>query len=200
MNLTITSFPTTSAVGSLELARLKTFLRIENDEEDLDLKDYYLAAASMFESITGRGVFTTSRRLALECLPETAGLDGFLVALPYPKLLTVASVKYYDDDDTEQTLNSQYYVTQTAGEIGRVTLLPDGITAMGDLSIHVAYPISINYTSGYGADTTYLPLGVKNWLRECTKWIYNVKGRESAEGIPAYLRHLAGLWKLGEMW
>lgn len=195
MDIKVTAYPTTSVVTSNELARLKTYLRVENDDEDDDLKEMYVQAATMFEKLTGRACFTTSRRFAIPCLDSTG-----VIELPYPALIAVQSVKYYDEDEVEQTLNASYYTVVSSGDVGRVTVHEEGFDVLINLTDILPNPISVNYTSGYGADASYAPLGVRGWLRECVKWMYNVKGRESQDGIPPHLRHMASLWKLGKIY
>lgn len=208
MDIRTVTYPTVAAILPVELNRIKTFLRIEQADEDLDLQEYYITAAAIFEKMTGRGVFTTSRRMAF---PRWVGIlkssdmftmqfTGQLLELPYPLLIAVQSVQYYDSTETLQTLDPSYYTVATLGDIGRVILLPNGLDVMSSLSLVTPNPIVINYTSGFGADTSTVPLGIKQWLRECTKWLYSVKGRDSFDGVPDYLQHMAGMWHLGKVW
>lgn len=201
MDIKVTTWPTTDAVAANELARLKTYVRVEDDGEDDDLKELYLAASQTFTQLTGRSVFTTARRYAVPYEIRDLCVDGMLIELPYPSLLAVQSVKYFDEDHVEQTLTvNTHYITQTVNQIGRVTILPEGLDAMGSLSLSIVNPISVNYTGGYGVDTSFVPLGVKNWIKECVKWMYGVKGVESRDGIPKHLVAMSQLWQLGKVW
>lgn len=198
MDISVSSRPTTSAILSAELLRLKTFLRIETDDEDTDLQQMHVAAADIFEKLTGRAVFTTGRVLRLPpCLEDR------VIELPYPNLIAVQSVKYYDSDDVEQTVSSGEYIVETGPIPGRVTFTDTGIeTLTGDLSEILRHPISINFTTGFGADTDSVPLGIRNVMREITKWLYAVKNNAnlSRNGIPEYISHLAGVWRVGRIW
>lgn len=203
MDHRIVTHPTVAAILPAELVRLKTFLRIENDEEDYDLAEYHLAAAQMFEKLTGRSVFTTARRYAVPYgVTDNKCVEGIHLELPYPNLIAVSAVKWFDEDEVEQTLDAQYYVTQIVGDIGRVTVYDEGMTSITSISTAIANQVVIYYTSGYGDDTDDVPIGVRQWLREYTKWSYGVKNNAtlSRMGIPDYLINLAAPWQLGKVW
>lgn len=193
MDIRIVTYPGVAAVLPAEMVRLKTFLRIETADEDMDIAEMYVAATQTFSKLTGRDVTTTARRYAVPML-----CDSPVIELPYPELLAVSAVKWFDSDDTETTLNSTLYIVETVGNIGRVVLKPEGVNAISDISTLVAHPVVIYYTSGYGADTSSVPLGIRMWCRECVKWMYSVKDRMAIDGIPDYLLNLAAHWKLGK--
>lgn len=203
MDVRTVTHPTVAAILPAELTRLKTFLRIETDDEDTDLKEYYLAASQMFEKLSGRSVFTTARRYAVPYgVTDSKCVEGIHLELPYPNLLAVSAVKWFDEDDVEQTLDPDYYVVQTVGDIGRVTVYDEGMTQITSISSAIANQVVIYYTSGYGDDTDDVPIGVRQWLREFTKWSYGVKNNAtlSRSGVPDYLVNLAAPWYLGKVW
>lgn len=77
-------------------------------------------------------------------------LDGWshcrdYIRLPYPPLLEVVSVKYFDAEDTEQTLVDTSYVKTSLGIWFKPPFTQPGLSAMPD-------PVTITYEAGYEPD------------------------------------------------
>jgi uncharacterized phiE125 gp8 family phage protein len=92
----------------VSLADMKAHLRVEiDDTDDDDLIEAMTAAATAH--IEG-GDGKLGRALVAQTLELR--INGFAcseIELPLPPLLSVESVKYYDDDNALQTLATSYY-------------------------------------------------------------------------------------------
>lgn len=139
--------PASLAVGVPE-AKLR--LRIDHDDEDPDVEALVKAAIDQFEADTN---------LALINRTVTMGFDAWPAAgepielLPAP-LSSVASVKYYDESETLQTLATSNYVVDTASNRGLIWLAKDKTwPTLGQ----TPRPIQIAFTAGYGATQKYVP-------------------------------------------
>jgi uncharacterized phiE125 gp8 family phage protein len=79
---------------------------------------FIAAATEEAEQYMGRGLLTQSYTLVLDWFANEVELP---MAAP---LQSVTSVKYYDDDGTQQTLATTYYDTDTVSRPGKVVLKP----------------------------------------------------------------------------
>ena len=92
--------------------------------------------------------------------------------LPRPPLSSVTSVKYYDTNQTQQTLASTYYLVRTpwrqAGTIERAAL-----QVYPAVAPDYKYPITIRFVAGYGDGlTTFPPVEVQQAILIATGWLY----------------------------
>jgi len=122
-------------------ADVKLHLRVDHTDDDDLIEQIMLAATEWAENYQRRTYITRSRTYYLDEFPE-------VFRPPFSPLVTITSIKYYDTDGVQQTLDSAQYRVDTATEPGRVTEAyncnwPD-IRSMTNA-------IEVIYTSGYGA-------------------------------------------------
>lgn len=130
----------------LALGDLKAYLNYEDDDQDSLITSLGQAARSYGEQATRRAFITQTWQGHFKDAPADS-----TIWLPRPKIASVVSVKYYDDANTEQTLDPSNYHVIT-GENGRI-LVTEWPT------VHATRPdrYQVNWTSGYGAAGTDLP-------------------------------------------
>lgn len=134
MKYAVTTAPTTEPVT---LADAKIHVRTvtgDTSEDSAVLTPLLTAAREFCENITGRALAPQT----IKAYPESWGLWR----LPRPPLVTVTSVKYYDGDDTEYTLDSADYQIDTVD--GQILILEEPSVTLRDLN-----PIIVEYTAGY---------------------------------------------------
>jgi uncharacterized phiE125 gp8 family phage protein len=110
---------TAPALSAVTVEEAKGHLRITDTMGDGVVAQMVAAATEEAEQYMGRGLLTQSWTLVL---------DWFANEIPLPMaapLQSVTSVKYYDDDGTQQTLATTYYGIDTVSRPGRVVLKPD---------------------------------------------------------------------------
>ena len=153
-----------SDVLPVTVAQVKQHTNIDIDADDSLLELYIKAAANLGQNLTGR-MFVSG---TLE-LDDVAFPTGKLSL--YPNLQSVTSVKYTDENDVQQTLDSSEYTVKTTGLIGYIEPVeswPSG-----------AVGILVEFVAGYvpvdGVSTT--PEDLQLWLMVKVAGYY--KQRES---------------------
>lgn len=143
------------------LAEVKQACRIASDDytETALLTSLALSARLQAEFLTGRAMVTTIYDLYLPEFPS----DDSPIELPFPPLQSVASIKYYDESNVQQTLSSSIYAVDIVSDIGNV--YPNYNQEWPDTyERHDA--VIIRYTCGYpivgSAITT--PEAIRRWI------------------------------------
>lgn len=108
------------AAEPITLAEAKKHLELAEyiEQHDVKIGSLISAARERAEAITGRQLMTATLELRLDRFPS----GNEEIKLPRPPLQSVASVKYQDTTDTQQTLSSANYKVITAREPGEVHL------------------------------------------------------------------------------
>ena len=120
--------------------------------------------------------------------------------LPYPKLQSVESVKYYDTNGSLQTLSeSDFYWVVTNDDPGYIVQKFD--STFPDLQEGRPDAIEISYTSGYG-DAADVPEDIKHALKLLIGNYYENRGDiivgTSAARIPNYISDLVHSYRIYE--
>lgn len=155
--LTVATAP---AAEPVTVAELKDHLHIDGTDEDTKLTALLAAVRSVLEGITGRSFVQTKWTAYFDAWPLVGAYVGACqsreITLPKVPLLAVAavaveSIKYLDENGTEQTLSAASYSVEPGISLnwfGRIRLKPDAsIPALGD------YPgaLRVTFFAGYGA-------------------------------------------------
>lgn len=135
-----TTHPT---VEPITLAQAKSHLRYTGTDaaEEAYISRLVVASRLTIEEQTNRTFHQTARTLTLDRWPRHV-----TVLLPYPPIISVASVKYYDPDGAQQTVSSGNYRVITTAEPGRVE--PISTFAWPTIQTRAA-AIEVAYLSGY---------------------------------------------------
>lgn len=152
---------------ALNLAEVKAHLRVDHNDEDALIELYISAARETAEARTGRAITVNTYRMALDCFPDSA------IELDYPKLISVQSVKYFDEAGVQQTINSADYVLDTVSQPGWVNPAP-GLTWPKTQEDRIN-AVEIEYTAGY----TVVPKPLKVWMLLAITDLYERRGRSS---------------------
>jgi len=147
----------------LVLADVKTRLSIKDTEDDSDITAYIQAAREQAESYMDRSIITQTWELAL---------DGFSNEIELPKgpVQSITSVKYYDTDDVEQTVNSADYVLNDYDELKPVLI--EAKDSDWPATNGFTNNVKVRYVTGWGdaADVpedvkTAMLLAIGHWIR-----------------------------------
>lgn len=142
----------------VELSLAKAHCRITHDKEDILILEYISAARDYFESHTQRTLITTTFTEYLPCFPA----DGSGLQLRFvPVQLPIVSIKYYDDDNAQQTLSSATYRTTTVGNAHTVVYHVDGDWPS---TYERQDSVAIEYAAGYGNDASDVPSKAKHCI------------------------------------
>ncbi len=201
---------TGETVEVVTTAQIKSNLRIASDDTTHDTqigicKDVSIDIAKEFLQ---KSLMNRTLKLSLDnipfsdsILPNTEGITTgpFLeyrqrsVNLPFSPLVSVSSVKTFDDSDNETTMASSRYYVDTSSDYGRV-VLRTGET--WDDMLRVANAIEITYVAGFGSVATSVPAGIRQGIIVLASHFFEnpemtIKG-ENVSTIPSLVN---ALWK-----
>jgi uncharacterized phiE125 gp8 family phage protein len=129
---------TAAASLAVSLTELKAHLKISGTTDDTLLTDLLEAAEAQIEDYTNRKIISQVWYYYLSGFPNE-------IVLPYSPVSSVASIKYYDSSNVQQTLADSLYmldVNMTPCIISTVDTWPE---VYEDRSL----PVTIEYTAGY---------------------------------------------------
>jgi len=139
MNLTVVTPPIQPLIS---LADAKLALRVDHDADDLLIVQLIEAATWEAQTHAARAFVTQTLELPLDAWPA----DG-VVRLWWPPVQSVVSVKYYDADNVEQSVNSADYIAIV--DVQPAIVVPARNKAW-PTSLRDYSPIRIRYIAGYG--------------------------------------------------
>lgn len=118
------------------------------------LLDIYIAAARQWaESVTRRAIITQTWTMTIDKFPAAGDIE-----IPKLELQSVTHVKYFDEDNVEQTWSDSLYQVDTSSNPGRIIPI-DGEVYPSVYSRLNA--VEIEFTAGYGLDGTTIPQNMK---------------------------------------
>jgi len=118
--------------------------------EDPMLSGYLKAARQYVESLCGPLITQTWLQY------EDEWPNGDVLKIGKPRLQSVTSITYLDEDAVSSTLSATYYTVQTASEFAPTVVLKPDQSWPGD-ALYNSNPITITFVCGYGANATYVP-------------------------------------------
>ncbi len=164
-----TTVVTAAAADPVSIAELKEFLRIDDNSEAATLEILLKTAVREAEAWTHRAFITRVLRSWFDFTPP----NDSSFQIPYSPVTAIASLKSYDDDDTETEMDSTTYIADIISEPPRLALRRGSTwpTALRPINA-----IAIQYTAGYGAATA-VPEGLKQAILMICAHYY--EGRDS---------------------
>jgi uncharacterized phiE125 gp8 family phage protein len=133
--------------------RAMEFARIADPADEQTFRGMVAAAVSDFEAITGRALFTQTRKMLYEGWQNALALNAAPVS-------AVTSVSYYDEDDTEQTVATGDYTASLTETNPRVVF--NTTFDRPGLSANQPNPVSVTMTCGYGSEVDDVPEAIIN--------------------------------------
>ena len=143
-----TSIVTKPVLGVVTLTEMKDWLKV-GDSEDAIVWHCIKSATEYIQEVTQRCFVQTTYNLYLENFPSTK------IVLPYPPLVSVSSVKYYDTSEVQQTLSASLYrvdIYDTPGTIEIINSWPSYFSKVNT--------IEVQYVAGY-TNSDNIPSRVK---------------------------------------
>ena len=110
---------------------------------------------------------------------ETRAYSNYIELAASPAI-SVTSINYYNDSDTQSTWATSNYYVDTVTDLGRV-YLRDGGTFPTDL--RAANGLEINYTAGYGASRSDIPDDIRLAMLQYMTFAYEHRGEQEG-GTP----------------
>jgi len=155
--------PTSEPITTSEL---KTHLKIDWADEDTYLDALIQASREMCEAYTNLSFFTQTYTVQLDDFPSDS-----LLLLKGP-IQQISSVKYYDENDNEQTLETAKYYADLNSFPGRIYF-----TETEDVYDDRFNAVTITMVNGYSA-TSDIPEAIKQAIKLQASELY--ENREDA--------------------
>ena len=135
-----TNLPTT-------LAEMKMHLRVTNTLENDYITALIGAARDWAEAFTRRSFVKTTYKMSLDYFPSCP------FYLPRSPLVSIDSIKYLDEDSTEQTVASSVYGSDDADSIPVRVFLKSEQSWPSDV-LNQLSAVSVTFSTGYADDTS----------------------------------------------
>lgn len=149
---------TPPAAEPISLSLAKNHLRVDISDDDTLIGLLISAARQVAEAYTQRAFITQTLKALYPVWPdektygtEDNGRDGLWI--PSPPCTAVSLVKYYDQDGTEQTLDTSLYQVDLYSEPARIQIAPN--QAWPILEAQKINPISVQFVTGYTDATAF---------------------------------------------
>lgn len=151
MPLAVTSAPSDELLSAEEAKR---HLRIFSSDLDDEIQSLIRAARDYCERFTARTLRATVTRTY-----KTDEWWDKELQLPYPPLLGITSITYFDADNASQTLSATSYVVENNTDGGGRIVWKDGVTLPTTYTRSDA--ITVTFTTGYASLDAVPPVAVQ---------------------------------------
>lgn len=142
---------TAPAIEPVTTAEAKLHLRVDHTTDDTLIDRLIETARIQCEDVARRAFITRTFTAYLDHWPNMTRFE-----LPFPPLLTVTSIKYYDDlGSAAATFASSNYQVDAHSEPGRISLKANA--TWPSVTLRDLNGVEIIYTAGYGPAATDVP-------------------------------------------
>lgn len=145
---------TPPASEPLSADEAKKYLRIDGTDDDTIITSLITQAREWCEDYQGKKFITQTLELILDEFPTQDYIE-FKACSP---VQSVATVKYYDTDNTENTFDSSNYFVDTDSFVNRIVL--GYLKTWPTTTLRPANAVAIRFDAGYGGAST-VPESVK---------------------------------------
>lgn len=165
---------TDATVEPVSLLDAKVHLRepLEDADNDAYIAALITTARLDAEHRLQRTLISTVWRLTLDAFPP--GDDAIRLAMG--PVISVQSITYVDEAGTTQTLASDQYRVDLAGDVPRIT---PAYGLSWPIPRQVTAAVQVNYTAGYGATAAAVPAPIKSWIKLAVGDMYERRERSA---------------------
>ncbi len=162
------SVTSAAALEPVDANDVKANSVISIDDDDLWIARRITAARQLCETFIKRCFVDTTFRLTLDRFPT-------VFYVPRPPLISVTSIKYLDNDGTQQTWATNQYTVDTYTEPGRI-----GLAWNVSLPTYrmIQNSIEVIYHAGYGTTAASVPQSVRDAIVLTVSQWYENRGDE----------------------
>jgi uncharacterized phiE125 gp8 family phage protein len=179
------------AVEPVDLAEVKSHLRIESADEDTLLEGLIKAAREYCEGYQNRAYITQTWELLLDGWPDSP------FAVPLPPLQSVTSIKWYDMAETESVFDAADYQVDVDSYRGRISLAYG--KSWPTLSLRPMNGVVVQFKAGYGDSADSVPEQIRLAVKVLIGHLY--ENREATDvkehpEVPFAVHSLLGLKRI----
>lgn len=158
----------------VSIATVKAFLRVDGTTDDALLTSLIKAAAETGEGLARRAFITQTLEMTLDAWPE-----DYVLRLLRPRLQSVTSVKYLDEDGVEATWTD--YTVDAKSEPGVLVFDSLPSVALADSGA-----VTVRFVAGYGTEMD-VPERIKNAILFLVAYWYE---NRNLGAVPASIRSM----------
>tara|TARA_R110001583_G_scaffold41210_2_gene131226 strand:+ start:2027 stop:2605 length:579 start_codon:yes stop_codon:yes gene_type:complete len=168
----------------------KDFLKVDTTADDTLIDSLIKAATQSCQIFTNRYFLTTT------VTQYSDKWDGIYTLYKSP-VIGITHIKYFDSNDTEQTLASSNYILDNVSQPARIGIAVNG--TLPDLADRIN-AVRVEYKVGYGITSNLVPEGIKQAvLITIGNWYENrqtvITGRTATE-LPLSSQYLLEQYKI----
>ena len=168
----------------------KDFLKVDTTADDTLIDSLIKAATQSCQIFTNRYFLTTT------VTQYSDKWDGIYTLYKSP-VFGITHIKYFDSNDTEQTLASSNYILDNVSQPARIGIAVNG--TLPDLADRIN-AVHVEYKVGYGVTSDLVPEGIKQAvLITIGNWYENrqtvITGRTATE-LPLSSQYLLEQYKI----
>ena len=181
---------TAAAAPVYTTAQMKAFLKVDVTDDDTLIDNLIEAATESCQ------IYTNQYFINTVVTQYSDNWKEFYTLYKSP-VVSITHVKYYDSDDTQQTLASSNYILGHYSKPARIGVAVDG--ELPNLSTRIN-AVEVKYTVGYGTHSTDVPEGIRAAIAlTCGNWYENrqsvITGRTATE-LPLSSQYLLNQYKI----
>lgn len=180
------SITTPPAIEPITVDDLKTFARIDGNDEDSLLQSFISTARKMTEDYLGRALIEQIITLKMDEWP------GEVIELPRPPLMSIVAVETLDEEDTATVYDSSNYFTNVTAEPG-LLILKNGVTPPQNTNRYYG-GYQIRYKAGYGATAANVPRPIIDSIKQWATALY--ENRAVGNEPPGEIKSLLNLYRV----
>lgn len=156
-------------VEPMTLAQAKLHLRVDYDDDDELIASLITVARATAEDRLGRSLMNCTWRLTVDKFSPA-------LELPNPPCISVESVKYFDMDGIERTLDPVDYFVDTVTEPAYIVPAAGRAWPCTQDRINT---VVVDYTAGYGTTADKVPTPIVQWMKLAIGDMYDNRNRSS---------------------
>lgn len=138
----------------VSLAEIKTQLRVDHSDEDVDLDAYIKAVRQTLEEQLSTAIMPQTLELVMDAWPH-----GRELWLPRAPLISVESIIYTDEEGNETPLDNDAYLVDAVSKPGRVVLKRD--QSWPAATLQEVNGIVVTFQAGYTTVPEPLVMAIK---------------------------------------
>jgi uncharacterized phiE125 gp8 family phage protein len=172
---------TAAALEPISSTEAKAHLRVTGTDED-DLITMLIQAAREFcESYTNLQLLTATWEMYLDYFSE------YEILIEKNPVLAITHIKYYDENNTEQTLAASVYEVDVVSQPARLVLKTN---QSWPSTYDKKNAVKITFTAGFGATAASVPAQIRQAMLLVIGNMYENRGDEGHRTIPSTVYNL----------
>lgn len=183
-------FQRTSSPGlePVTVDELKTFARIDGDDEDSLLESFIQSVRIAIEEYIWQALIEQSWSVSFDWWP------GEVVELPRSPLLSVDSIVAVGEDGTETVYSSSNYYVVTDSMPGKVVIKSGASLPTNNNRMTGGF--KINFTCGYGSAASSVPAPLRTAVMQWATAVYEMRAMspEPPPDVKSILRPFKMVW------